>query len=137
MSIDLDARPERVWAALTEPEQVKQYFFGTELSTDWKVGGPIFYRGEWEGQAYEDKGTVLQVVPHRLLQHDYWSSFSGKEDLPENYQTITYELEPLGNGTRLRVSQNNLPDRESVERSEQNWAGVLDGLKKMLEKGGR
>lgn len=132
-SIEIKARPEAVWAAITEPEKVKQYFFGTELSTDWKVGGPIFYRGEWEGTPYEDKGTVLQFVPNRLLRHDYWSSFTGQEDVPENYQTITYELEPMDAGTRLTITQSNQPGPESAEKSAENWAFLLDSLKKMVE----
>lgn len=46
----INAPLEKVWKALTEPEIVKQYFFGTDLVTDWKVGSPIIFQGEWEGQ---------------------------------------------------------------------------------------
>ena len=51
--------------AIIDPVKVKQYFFGTDLVTNWEVGKPIFFRGEWEGQAYEDKGTVLQFEPKK------------------------------------------------------------------------
>ena len=37
--------------------------FGTEVHTDWSIGGPIRWRGEWEGKAYEDKGQVLEFEP--------------------------------------------------------------------------
>lgn len=35
----------KVWDAIIKPELVKQYFFGTELVTTWKIGSPIFFRG--------------------------------------------------------------------------------------------
>jgi len=133
VNILLDAPPAKVWKAVTDPAEVKKYFFNTKLVTDWEVGKPIYFRGEWEGQAYEDKGTVLQFRPQKMLQYDYWSTFSGKEDVPENYQTITYELEPQGDGTLLTITQTNVPSEESKEHSEQNWGMVLAELKKLVE----
>jgi uncharacterized protein YndB with AHSA1/START domain len=43
-SVWVDVVPDVVWRALTEPELVKEYFFGTTLVTDWAVGSPIVYR---------------------------------------------------------------------------------------------
>ncbi len=62
-SITIHAPPSRVWEALTNPELIKQYLFGTQAISNWKVGSQIRYKGVWEGKAYEDKGTVLEVVP--------------------------------------------------------------------------
>ena len=67
VSIIINASPEKIWEALTVPEKVKEYFFGTNLVTDWKVGSPILFRGEWEGKAYEDKSTVLEFNPPHSL----------------------------------------------------------------------
>ena len=55
-SIDVNAPAAKVWEALTNPEIVKKYFFGTNVKTDWKVGSPIIWEGEWEGKSYRDKG---------------------------------------------------------------------------------
>src|SRR5512137_298336 len=89
-TITVNAPTSRVWEALTKPDLIKQYLFGTEVTTDWRVGSPITYKGIWEGKAYEDKGKVLQVEPGKLLVSTFWSSLSGKPDIPENYQTVRY-----------------------------------------------
>ena len=132
-SIDIDAPRERVWEALTQPQLIKQYLFGTEVTTDWQVGSPITYKGVWEGKPYEDKGKVLENEPGRLLVSTFWSSLSGVPDLPENYQTVRYELSSEDRGTRLTLTQDNNPTKADAEHSEQNWNMVLTGLKKLLE----
>jgi uncharacterized protein YndB with AHSA1/START domain len=132
-SIIVNAPADRVWRALTRPELVKQYLFGTEMAADWRVGGAITYRGQWEGKAYQDKGSVLVFEPERRLQTTYFSSLSGLEDRPENYATVTYELSEAGGRTTLAVSQDNNPSPESAEHSARNWAMVLEGLKKVVE----
>ena len=65
--ITVNAPPDVVWRALTDPAMVRQYMHGTNLQTDWTVGSPITWKGEWQGKSYEDKGTVLAVEPTKLL----------------------------------------------------------------------
>jgi uncharacterized protein YndB with AHSA1/START domain len=132
-SIDIDAPVSKVWEALTNPEIIKKYFFGTNTKTDWKVGSPITFEGEWQGKTYHDKGTILAYEPERLLRYEYWSSMSGIEDKPENYVPVTYEVMSGKNGTTLTVTQENIPDEKMKEHSEQNWKTVLKNLKKLLE----
>ena len=55
---------------------------GTNLATDWKVGSPITWSGEWKGTPYVDKGTVLEVEPGRRLAYTHWSPMGGSEDRP-------------------------------------------------------
>jgi len=129
------ATPEKVWSALTDPLQVKQWLFGTDMSvTEWAVGGKITYKGEWEGKQYEDKGTILEIEPGKKLVSTYWSGLSGKADVPENYQKVSYELIPEGEGTKLVITQEGNETEESAKHSEGNWKMVLDGLKKVVEK---
>jgi uncharacterized protein YndB with AHSA1/START domain len=134
VSANIHAPAEEVWAALTTPALIKQYFFGTDTVSDWKPGSPIIFKGEWEGKKYEDKGTILSVVPGQLFRYNYWSSMSGIEDKPENYVIITYALAEKNNNTLLTVTQENIPGMKMKEHSEQNWKKVLGGLKKLLEK---
>lgn len=129
----INAPASRVWEALTNPELIKQYLFGTQVTTDWQEGSPITYTGEWEGKAYEDKGKILQVTAGKVLVSTFWSSLSGLPDTPENYKTVRYELAPDGAGTRLTITQDNNASREEAAHSEQNWKTVLDGLKKVVE----
>ncbi len=134
-SITINAPAEKVWAALTDPEQIRKYFFGTEAVSDWKVGSPIYFRGEWEGKKYEDKGTILKTEKNKLFRYNYWSSMSGIEDKPENYVVITYDLKANDNQTTLTITQENIPDEKMKEHSEQNWNKVLTDLKNFVEKG--
>ena len=135
-SANINAPASKVWEALTKPQLIKQYFFGTEASSDWKAGSPITFKGNWEGKSYEDKGTILNVQPNKLIKYNYWSSMSGIEDKPENYVNITYELsEDINdNNTKLTITQDNIPDEKMKAHSEQNWKIVLDNLKKLMEK---
>ena len=134
-AIIINTPASKVWDALTEPDLIKQYLFGTEVTTDWQVGSPITYKGTWEGKTYEDKGKILQVEPGRLLVSTYWSSLSSVPDIPENYKTVRYELSAESDGTRLTITQDNNDTQEAAAHSEQNWKMVLDGIKKLLEEG--
>ena len=129
----INTSTSKVWDALTKPELIKQYMFGTEVITDWQVGSPITYKGIWDGKAYEDKGKVLQIEIEKLLVSTFWSSLAGLPDIPENYKTVRYELVPEDNGTRLTITQDNNDSQEEATHSEQNWKMVLDGMKKLLE----
>ena len=132
-TIAINAPASKVWDALIKPELIKQYLFGTEATTDWKVGSPITYKGEWEGKTYEDKGKVLQVEKEKLLVSTFWSSLSALADIPENYKTVRYELSADDKGTRLTITQDNNISQEEADHSGQNWKMVLEGIKKLVE----
>lgn len=132
--ITINAPASKVWDALTKPEIIKQYFFGTDTTTDWKVGSPITFKGVWEGKSYFDKGTVLAFEPKKLVRYNYWNSMSGIEDKPENYVIITYKLSEDDDKTHVTITQQNIPDEKTKEHSEQNWNKVLHDLKDLLEK---
>ena len=134
VSIIIHAPAAKVWDALINPKMIKQYLFGTTAESDWKVGSPIRYRGVWEGKEYEDKGTVIAVVPEKLLETTYWSNMAGLSDSPENYKKVVYTLEELKDGIRLTITQDNNATEEDQKHSEQNWNMVLTSLKNLLEK---
>jgi len=133
-SVTINAPALKVWEALTKPDLIKQYLFGTHVTTDWRVGSPITYEGIWEGKAYKDKGKILQVEPNKLLVSTFWSALVGLPDVPENYQTVRYELSAAGSGTKLTLTQDNNATLEEADHSAQNWKMVLDGMKQLLEK---
>src|ERR1700761_8919154 len=107
-----------VWQGLTDPAMVKQYFFGTNLKSDFKVGNPITFSGEWDGKTYEDGGIILDIVVPRLLKYTYWSSMSGTENKPENYANITYELNEANGITTLIITQDGVKSQQAAEHSE-------------------
>ena len=134
-TVTIDAPRDEVWDALTKPEKVKQYMHGTNLSTDWKEGSPITWKGEWKGKPYEDKGKVLEVEPQKRLKYTHWSPMGGSEDKPENYHTVTYELNGENGKTKLTLRQdNNATQAEADKMAEENWGPVLEGLKETAEK---
>jgi uncharacterized protein YndB with AHSA1/START domain len=128
----INAPLEKVWEALTKSEIVKQYFFGTDLITSWEVGKPIIFQGEWEGQKYQDKGEVLEYKHNQRLAYSYLSNWSGKEDLPENYLWVCYEVTTKATGTELTIHQSNY-DEERAKHSEGNWASIVDEMRKIVE----
>ncbi|ASU35379.1 SRPBCC family protein [Mucilaginibacter xinganensis] len=133
-TIKFKAPIAEVWKGLTDPAMVEQYFFGTRLHSDWKVGGPITFSGEWEGNKYEDGGIILDIDAPKFLKYTYWSSMSGTENKPENYNNITYELDETADETTLVITQDGVKNQEAADHSEQNWQSVFDGLKKIIEK---
>ena len=106
---EIDASPAKVWAALTDPDQIKEYMFGSQVVTDWKEGSPIIWKGEYEGRKYEDKGSIVEIEPERRLKVTHFSPLSGQEDRPENYHTLVYELEERAGSTHISLTQDNKP----------------------------
>jgi uncharacterized protein YndB with AHSA1/START domain len=129
----IHAPVSKVWQALVNPEIIKQYLFNTDVISDWKVGSPIIYRGEWEGKLFEDKGEILAMEPEKLLKSTHWSPLSGVPDSAENYHTVTYTLSDKGESTEVTITQDNNATEEEKTHSEKNWQTVLKGMKDLLE----
>ncbi|MDB5157801.1 MAG: hypothetical protein JWR50_2508 [Mucilaginibacter sp.] len=134
-SIDIKAPAAKVWKALTDAEIVKKYFFGTDQRSDWKVGSDITWTGEWEGKTYQDHGKILEITPGTYVKYSYWSSMSGTEDKPENYQNVSYKLTEQDGVTNLEIGQDNIKTEEAKGHSEQNWQHIFGKMRDMVESG--
>ncbi|RYU94625.1 SRPBCC family protein [Emticicia agri] len=134
-TIAISASKAKVWDALTNPEKIKKYLFGTETKTDWQVGSPIVFSGMWDDKPYEDKGTILAFEPEKSLTYNYWSNLSGTEEKPENYANISYSVEEQDDKTLLTITQDGFKDDAALERSENEWGAVLEEIKKVAEEG--
>jgi uncharacterized protein YndB with AHSA1/START domain len=132
-SATIDAPAAKVWDALVTPASIKEYMFGTNVSSDWEEGSAITWKGEWQGKAYEDKGVIRKIDAPRVLQYTHFSPLAGLPDAPENYHTVTVELSDRGGATEVVLSQDNNTTEEEQEHSEKNWGMMLDGLKKFAE----
>jgi uncharacterized protein YndB with AHSA1/START domain len=132
--VDIAATPDRVWAALTDPAQIKEFMMGSQVDTDWGVGSPITWKGEFQGKRYEDKGEILEFTPGRRLAMTHFSPLSGAEDKPENYHQVVFELDGHLDNTQVTLSQDGNSSDEEAAHSAQNWQMMLDGLKKVAEK---
>ncbi|MFI2562554.1 SRPBCC domain-containing protein [Paenarthrobacter sp. NPDC018779] len=124
-----------VWKALTDPAIIRKYFLGTNVETTWKVGDPITYSGEYNGNSYEDKGTVLEFEPMERVKTTHFSPSTGLPDAPENYHTVEYRLADEGQGTSVTIVQGNNKSLEEVQQSTDTWGMVLQDLQELLEAG--
>jgi len=132
-SVRIDAPIDDVWAAVTTPILIKGWFFGVDTEAEWKVGGKLVHRGEYQGKPYIDQGEILEFEPPRRLVHSHWSDASGLPDQPENHEVVSWHLIDDAGGTRLTITEQNLPSEEAVATSEAAWKGALQSLKDLLE----
>lgn len=134
VAIEINAPISKVWEALVTPSIIKEYMFGTETTSDWKVGSRISYKGVWEGKEYEDGGIITEFVENKVFESTYFSSMSGEEDKEENYSTVRYEVAEMPNGTLLTIFQDNCKDKERADHSSSNWNYILKLLKEIVER---
>jgi len=107
--------------------------FGTTVTSDWKLGGTIKWKGTWNGRVYEDKGTILEFKRNHVLSYSHFSPLSGAPDVPQNYHVVTFELSRGGERTIVSLSQDNNQTEEAKRHSDENWKMTLVGLKRLLE----
>jgi uncharacterized protein YndB with AHSA1/START domain len=131
--VEIDAPPNDVWMALTDPKIIQRYMFGSVVETDWKPGSSIVWKGEWDGKPYEDKGEVLEVQPPTHLKLTHFSPMSGADDSPENYHTLEYQLAEQNGSTLVHLEQDGNSTQEEAEHSKENWQSMLNLLKGVVE----
>lgn len=103
--------------------------------TDWNIGSPIIFQGEYNGQQYKDKGNVIENTKRKWLKYDYWSGFSGLEDAPENYALVTYKIENIDdNSVPFTWHQQGFSSEEGQKHTEQGLRGMLEIIKELSEK---
>jgi uncharacterized protein YndB with AHSA1/START domain len=136
-SININAAPSKVWEALTNPEIIKKYLFGTETITSWKVGSEIIFQGEYgenKEHTYRDKGVIMENILHELLSYSYWSGFSGLEDIPENYSLVTYRLKSDDDKkTTFTWTQKGYATEEGYHHSSSGMQAFLEQIKQIIE----
>jgi uncharacterized protein YndB with AHSA1/START domain len=133
-SIEINTIASKVWNALINPDIITQYFPGVETITNWKVGSELIFVHHHQGKQMKDKGTILDFVPPHLLRHTYWTPFSGLEDNPGNYTTVTYSLAEENHKTILTVTQTNFNNEEWYKNSLAGWDDVLSTIKQIVER---
>jgi uncharacterized protein YndB with AHSA1/START domain len=133
-SAEVEGSPRQVWQVLTDNELLGEVMLGSQVFTDWEVGGPIVFRGEWKGMPFEDKGIIDELTEPRRIQMRHFSPASGLPDEPENYHHVTFELEPIENGSRTQVTirQDGNADAEAADHSSANWQTMLGSLQEIV-----
>ena len=130
----LRAPARKVWLALTTPELVKQWQFGTDLQTTWEPGTPIVFRNAWDGRTFEQRGTVLEFTPESRLRYSLFFPHPGLRDVPEHYFFMTYELTARDDGTSVLFRQEDpRPASPDEAAGGDEAAGMLALLKELVE----
>jgi uncharacterized protein YndB with AHSA1/START domain len=138
VSRTVKAPVEDVWEALTDRRKIGALFMGSKVDTDFEIGSPITFKGQFKGKPYEDKGRILGVDEGRRLSFSHYSGMSGATDKPENYHVVTFDLEPQSGATKVTLTQSNLTggvrksDVEHKADYEKTWSMILDGLDKAV-----
>jgi uncharacterized protein YndB with AHSA1/START domain len=135
--IHIAARPDRVFRALVEPDQVISWwgqagvYRCTEFSSEPRPGGK--WRGAGvgpDGGPFEVSGKYLEVDPPRLLVHTWIATWTGPAET-----TVRWELEATATGTLVRLSHSGLAAHPELAQSYRGWPRMLGWIKALLESG--
>ncbi len=134
----IKAPRDRVYAAWTDPAQLKQWFGPENVQTrdliaDARVGGKF----RWD--LTNSEGEQMTVCgEYRELQPGKKIVFTWQWEDDENWKThtsvVTVELSDRDGGTELRLIHEKLPSEESRDRHNEGWNSVLDKLEKLFTK---
>ncbi len=131
--IYIKASPQRIWEAITDPEQRAMYNFGVQTLSDWTPGSS--YRSVAPGGVAISEGENLIVEPPRLLVQSFTALWSD-EVRAQGSTRVTWEIEQVGDSCRLTVVHDRLPESANAELYG-GWPMVLSGLKTLVETGER
>ena len=132
-TITIHASPQQVWDALTKPEFVKLWQYGSELITIWEIGSDIRFKAEWQGQVFEQWGKVLALRPNKLIRYSLFAPRPDLEDKPENYFVMNYALKKVKTDTFLEITQEDDRPTAVQKAPEGEENPVLQMLKSIAE----
>lgn len=129
--IFIKTSPERIWEAITDPEQRAKFSFGVQTHSDWTAGST--YRAGVPGVVDIAEGQNLVVEPPHLLVQSFTALWSD-EVKSQGETRVTWEIEQVGDSCRLTVVHDRLPESANAEIYG-GWPMILSGLKTLLETG--
>ncbi len=134
----IKAPRDRVYAAWTDPAQLKQWFGPENVQTrgliaDARVGGEF----RWdltnsEGEKMTMRGEYRELQPGKKIVFTWqWED----DEVWENHISIvTVELYDHAGGTELRLIHEQLPNEESRDGHRGGWESALNKLEKLFSK---
>jgi uncharacterized protein YndB with AHSA1/START domain len=131
--IIINAPVQKVWDALTKPELVKQWQYGSELITSWEIGSEIRFETIWDGKLFEQWGKVLAVNTNELIKYTLFAPRPGLEDKAENYFIMSYMLNKEGERTKLSILQEDNRPGAVQEKAQGEENPILNSLKSLVE----
>ncbi len=131
----LNAAPEKVYAAWTDPEKIARWFGPAQVKAgsvnadiDLRVGGR--YRISFEagdGEYFQVDGVYLEVTPNARIAFSWaWHS------TPERESRVTVSLQPDGAGTLLTLHHEQFFNEAARDGHARGWNELIDKLENYL-----
>jgi uncharacterized protein YndB with AHSA1/START domain len=134
-SIEIEAPPERVFAAWTDPQQLVAWwgdderYHTTHWETDLRVGGKWVSHGKGvDGSSFSVEGEYLQYDPPKRLGFTWNPSYS-----PEARTVVELEFRATETGTLLTVKHSGFGSDQSAEGHKNGWQRVFGWMKNYVE----
>jgi uncharacterized protein YndB with AHSA1/START domain len=125
--------PEKLWAALTDPQFIRQYWFDMTIECDWKKGSP--WKMSHSDGTVTDVGEILEIEPQRRMVI-HWQHEWKPELKAEGPSRCTMELEPAGSAVKLTITHEiDRPESKLIAAVSGGWPSILSNLKSLLETG--
>src|SRR5712691_5435586 len=105
--VEFPLSPDEVWEALTDPEQLEEWF-ANDVELDPRPGGAGVFR--WD-DGDERRATVLEAEPEERLVLDW-----------EDEARVTFTLEEVEEGTRLVVRERSPEWSTALELTALAWS---------------
>ena len=130
----LNAPVAKVWNALTDREEMKNWYFDIpDFKLDMHHEFNFFEPG---GEKFHHHGEILEIIPERKLKHSWsYPEFSKEKTL------VRWELEPVDEYTEVTLTHKGLENFEHLgvdfrkESFEQGWKDIVGKqLKQYVEK---
>jgi len=134
----IKAPRDRVYAAWTDPAQLKQWFGPENVQTrdlvaDARVGGEF----RWDiidpdGDKMTVNGEFRELQPNRKIVFTW--QWQDDETWEDHFSIVTVELSDRDGGTELRLIHEKLPSEQSRDGHNGGWNSALDKLAKFVSK---
>ena len=134
----INAPRDRVYAAWTDPAQLRQWFGPEKVQTrnliaDARVGGKF----RWdltnsEGEKMTCLGEYRELQPGKKIVFTW--QWDDDEDWENHTSVVTVELSDRDGGTELRLIHEQLPNEQSRDGHTGGWSSALDKLEKFLSR---
>ena len=132
--IEINSSKEKLWAVLTESEFTKQYMFNCAVESNWEIGSPITWKGNYQGYDAFQKGEILAIKPLELIKYSTFDPNFGLEDISKNYIHVSYLISENGDSIQLTIANETFDGNdERMGHIKQGWEMVLPKIKEVAE----
>ena len=134
----IKAPRDRVYAAWTDPAQLKQWFGPENVQTrdlivDVRLGGKFRWDlNNAEGEKMTCRGEYRELQPGKKIVFTW--QWEDDEDWENHVSVVTVELDDAAGGTELRLTHEKLPNKESRDGHTRGWNSALDKLEKFFSR---